>query len=178
MHGMCQHCAAAAAQCRPRIDLDLSAHAVAAGRLQLPTSADLLGLWRRGDRTFWIMGRRLDDAGADPALPTVGNFGDRQRTANEAAERAVVSALALRTLARRQRLIDSHCRLARDRRCAIADARSRSQFAVGVSGPRRRTRLAVAEAAAAVACAGAVGVAAEVPPMKSYPDQRCRHPAA
>src|ERR1700710_1090900 len=65
MHGMCQRRAAAATQRRSRLDLDLSAYAVAAGRLQLPAPADMFGLWRRGDRTFRIMGRGLGDAGGD-----------------------------------------------------------------------------------------------------------------
>ena len=41
-----QRGAAAAAQCRARDDLGVPAHAVAAGRLQLPASADLFDLWR------------------------------------------------------------------------------------------------------------------------------------
>src|ERR1700710_899680 len=114
MHGMCQYREAPAAQRRPRNDLDLSAYAVAAGRLQLPAPADMFGLWRRGDRTFRIMGRGLDDAGADLTLPALGNFGHRQRAAEETSERAVVSAVALRTLARRQRLIHAHCCHARN----------------------------------------------------------------
>ena len=91
-HSSSQHCpdcadaaAAAAAQCRPRADLDLPAHAVAAGRLQLPPSADLLGLWRRGDRALRAVGRRMDDAGAAVALPALGHLGDRQRAADSAA---------------------------------------------------------------------------------------------
>ena len=92
-----------AAQRRTRDDLDLSPHVVAAGRLQLPTSADLLGLRRRGDRAFWIMGRRLDDIGATVALPALGHFRDRQCAADNASRRAMVSAVAVRALARRQR---------------------------------------------------------------------------
>ena len=95
--------AAPAAQCGARDDLDLPAHAVTAGRLQLPPSADLFGLWRRGDRALRAMGRRLDDAGADAALPALGHLGNRQRAADKAAGRAMVSAVAVRTLARRQR---------------------------------------------------------------------------
>ena len=45
-----------AAQCRTRTDLALPPYAVATGRLQLPASADLLGLWRRGDRAIWGCG--------------------------------------------------------------------------------------------------------------------------
>src|SRR5882757_4669242 len=93
----------AAAQCRARPDLDLPAHAVAAGRLQLQASADLLGLWRRSDRTLRTVGRRMDDAGSDPALPALGHVRHRQRAARTTAGRALVSAVALRALARRQR---------------------------------------------------------------------------
>ena len=74
---------AAAAQRRTRADLDLSPHAVAAGRLQLPASADLLGLWRRGDRTLRTVGRRMDDAGAAVALPALGHVRHRQRAARQ-----------------------------------------------------------------------------------------------
>src|SRR4029450_3242935 len=49
MHGLCQHGAPSAAKCGASADLDLPAYAVATGRLQLPASADLLGVWRRGD---------------------------------------------------------------------------------------------------------------------------------
>jgi len=109
MHGLCQHGAPAAAQRRPWIDLDLPTYAVAAGRLQLPASADMFGLWRRGDRTFRIVGRRLDDFGSDLTLSALGDFRHRQRAADETAERPVVSAVALWTLAQRQRLFNSHC---------------------------------------------------------------------
>src|SRR5882757_4523979 len=95
----------AAAQCRARPDLDLPAHAVAAGRLQLPASADLLGLWRRSDRAVRTVGRRMDDAGAAVALPALGHLRHRQCAIDAAAGRALVSALALRPLARRQRAL-------------------------------------------------------------------------
>src|SRR5260370_22148155 len=72
-----------AAQCGARDDLDLPAHAVAAGRLQLPSSADLFGLWRRGDRTFRTLSRRLDYLGAAVALPAFAYLGDRQRAADK-----------------------------------------------------------------------------------------------
>jgi hypothetical protein len=97
--------AAATAQYRTGLDLDLPAHAVAAGRLQLPPLADVLGLWRRGDRTVRAMGWRLDDAGAAIALSALGDVRDRQRTADETAGRAMVSAVAIRALARRQRAV-------------------------------------------------------------------------
>src|ERR1700742_2055507 len=88
--------AAPAAQRRARHDLDLPAHAVAAGRLQLPPPADLFGLCRRGDRAFRIVGRWLDDAGAAVTLPALGHPGNRQRAGIEAAGRAMVSAVAVR----------------------------------------------------------------------------------
>src|SRR5947207_7255441 len=96
---------AAATPGRARGNLDLPPHAVAAGRLQLQASADLLGVRRRGDRTLRIVGRRLDDAGAAVALPALGNLGHRQRAADETARRPMVSAVALRTMARRQFII-------------------------------------------------------------------------
>src|SRR6478672_6322992 len=105
MHGLCQHGAPSAAQCGARADLDLPAYAVAPGRLQLPASADMLGVWRRSDRAFRPVGRRMDDAGADPALPALGHIRHRQCSTDQAAGRAVVSAVALWTLARRQRLM-------------------------------------------------------------------------
>jgi hypothetical protein len=103
---LCRRRAAPAAQCRARHDLDLPAHAVAVGWLQLPSSSDLFGLWRRGDRAFRIMGRGLDDAGAAVALPALGHFGNRQRAADKAAGRAMVSAVAVRAMARRQRAVE------------------------------------------------------------------------
>mgnify|MGYP006883599758 CR=1 FL=1 len=51
------------------------------------------------------MGRRLDDARPDHPLSALGNLRHRQRTADKPAERTLVPTLALRTLARRQRLI-------------------------------------------------------------------------
>src|SRR5712691_9819787 len=98
-----------AAQCRAGVDLDLPPYPVAAGRLQLPTLADLLGLCRRGDRALWAVGRRMDDPGAIAALPAMGHFGDRQRAPHETAGRAMVSAVAIRPMARRQRSLNSWC---------------------------------------------------------------------
>jgi hypothetical protein len=107
MHGLCQHCPSSAAQCGTRADLALPAHAVAAGRLQLPAFADMFGVWRRGDRTFRIVGRRMDDAGADPALPPLGNVRHRQRAAHDTSGCVLVSAVALWTLARSQRFVNA-----------------------------------------------------------------------
>jgi len=101
-----QRCnSAAPAQCRARDDLALPAHAVAAGRLQLPPSADLFRVRRRGDRTFRAVGRRMDDLGATVALPALGYFRNRQRAADETDGRAMVSAVAVRTMARGQRAL-------------------------------------------------------------------------
>jgi hypothetical protein len=94
--------AAPASQCRARVDLDLPAHPVAAGWLQLPALADLLGLCRRGDRALWAVGRRMDDLGATAALPALGYIGDRHRAPHKTAGRAMVSAVAIRPMARRQ----------------------------------------------------------------------------
>src|SRR5438876_11043581 len=91
-----------ASQCRTRVDLDLPAHPVASGWLQLSALADLLGLCRRGDRTVWAVGRRVDDLGATAALPALGYIGDRHRAPHKAAGRAMVSAVAIRPMARRQ----------------------------------------------------------------------------
>jgi len=91
-----------ATQCRAGVDLDLPAYPVAAGRLQLPTLADLLGLCRRGDRALWAVGRRMDDPGATAALPALGHIGNRHRAPHKTAGRAMVSAVAIRPMARRQ----------------------------------------------------------------------------
>jgi hypothetical protein len=100
--GLRQRSGATAAQCRARDDLGLSTHFVAAGRFQLPASAELLGLRRRGDRALWTLGRRMDDAGAAVALSALGHLGDRQCSADAAGRRAMVLAMAVRTLARCQ----------------------------------------------------------------------------
>src|SRR5271167_3591560 len=97
--------AAPAAQRGPCDDLDIPAHAVAAGRLQLPSSADLFGLWRRSDRAFRPVGRRMDDAGAAIALPALGDLGNRQRAPDKTRGRTMVCTVAVRTLARGQRAV-------------------------------------------------------------------------
>src|SRR6516225_1761601 len=96
---------APAAECRKGADLALPAHLVGAGGLQLPSPADLLGLCRRGDCPLWSLGWRLDDASTAVALPSLRHLGHRQRTSRCAAGGAVVPALALWTLARRQRTV-------------------------------------------------------------------------
>lgn len=97
-----RHGAARAPQRRACDDLDLPAHIVAAGRLQLPPSSNLFGLWRRSARTFRAVGWRLDDAGAAAALSALGHLRNRQRATDRSAGRAMVPALAVRAMARRQ----------------------------------------------------------------------------
>src|SRR3954447_17731160 len=96
---------ASAAACWPRSDMAVPSHAVAAGGIQLPPPADLFALWRRGDRAFRAVGRRLDDVGTAVTLPALGHFGHRQRARTSARRRALVSAMAVRPLARRQRAL-------------------------------------------------------------------------
>src|SRR5580700_6148731 len=76
---------------------------VKAYRLSLPASADMLRLCRPGARSLRPVGRRLDDAGAPVALPSVGHFGIGLRAGNVAGQGALVPAVALRPLARRRR---------------------------------------------------------------------------
>src|SRR3954447_9160248 len=105
--------APASTQIRPRADLALPPHALAAGWLQLPAPADLLGLWRRGDRKIRAVGRRLDDAGAPAPLQPFRHLGHRQRAPHHATSRTLVLALALRPLARCQRILSMMRRLMR-----------------------------------------------------------------
>src|ERR1700754_4315638 len=97
-----EHIASPSPQFRARPDLDLSSHPFTARRLQLPSCSDLLGLWRRSDRTFRIVGGRMDDAGAAAALSAVGHIRHRLRAGAPAFQRALVSAMALCAMARRQ----------------------------------------------------------------------------
>src|ERR1043165_573686 len=83
---------------RPRACKDLSLHPVAAGRLPLPTSADLLRVRRRGARPLWAMGRFMDDSRPPPSLPSLGHIGDRPCARDGPGGRALVRALALRSL--------------------------------------------------------------------------------
>ena len=91
-------CSHAPSPRRPRPDQSLSLHALAADRLPLPPSADLLGICRRGARPLRPVGRRLDDARAADALPAVGHVRHRPRAGGSAARRALVRAVAFRAL--------------------------------------------------------------------------------
>src|SRR6267143_2397558 len=125
--GLCRDGFANSAQCGTRDDLALPAYAVAAGRLQLPSPADLFGLWRRGDRALRAVGRRMDDPGAAVALPALGHVGNRQRAADQTAGRAMVSAVAFRAVARGQRAIElASARLKQTRRLFAAQAFART----------------------------------------------------
>src|SRR5205085_7627093 len=84
---------------RPRPGENLSLYALAAGWLPLPASADLFGVRRRGARPLRPVGRLLDDARAIAALSPMGHIGHRPLTAERAARRKLVRALALRPLA-------------------------------------------------------------------------------
>ena len=53
------------------------------------------------------MGRRLDDAGAAVALPSLGHIRHRQRATHDTSGGVLVSAVALWTLARCQRFVNA-----------------------------------------------------------------------
>src|ERR1700685_920811 len=65
--------------CRPRFGGDLPPHAVAADRSALPAPAELLGICRRIDQPVRALGRLLDGAGANHALPALGHAWPRLR---------------------------------------------------------------------------------------------------
>jgi hypothetical protein len=85
---------------RARTDQTVSPRFFSADRIQLPTSTDLLGLRRRSGCSLRRVGRRLDDAGAALPLSPVRHLGARLRAFVIAASRALVSPLALWSLAR------------------------------------------------------------------------------
>ena len=78
-------------------------HTLSARRLLLPPSTDLLGLWRRSDCTVRTLGRRMDDAGAATPLSSLRHIRNRPGAFGFAEPRALVPAVALWSLARRQR---------------------------------------------------------------------------
>src|ERR1041385_1936689 len=84
---------------RPRAGEDLSLYPLAAGRLPLPPSADLLGIRRRGARPLWPVGGLVDDARAALALPPMGHLRHRPRARHGAARGVLVRPLAVRALA-------------------------------------------------------------------------------
>src|SRR5262249_49324842 len=77
-------------------------YALTLRRLRVPAPADLLALCGGGDRALRSMGRWLDGAGAFAALSAVRNLGPRFRARTPVPAGALVSALALRTMAGHQ----------------------------------------------------------------------------
>src|SRR5476649_143939 len=94
---------AAAAPGRARVRYSLPLHLVAAHRPALPAPAELFGIRRRIDHALRPLGGRLDGPGANQPLPALGNSWPRLRAGRLAAGRALVDAVALRTVARHQR---------------------------------------------------------------------------
>lgn len=92
---------AGATRGRPRSGEGLSLHILAADRVPLPASADVLGICRRGARAAWPLGRRLDDTCKIVAVSSLWDIRSRLR-AEETGRCTLVHALALRTLARHQ----------------------------------------------------------------------------
>ena len=87
----------------PRLDPHLSLHTLADARLALPASADMLAIWRRGDRAFRFVGGRMDDTRAFDALPSARHVGFGFRAARISRKFALVFSVALRAVARRER---------------------------------------------------------------------------
>src|SRR5262245_33498931 len=87
---------------RAGLDRDLSPQPLRPGRVPLPSLAHLLGLCRRGDRPIRLVGRRLDDRGAALPVSPARNLRPRFRPADAAGAHALVSAVAIRPLARDQ----------------------------------------------------------------------------
>ena len=85
---------------RARLDQGLSLHARIAHWISLPSPADLLRIRRRGARSLWPLGRRLDDVGEADALSPIRHVGARFRARSVAGKIALVYAVALRTMAR------------------------------------------------------------------------------
>jgi len=80
----------------------LSHHTFTAARPTLPASADLLRLRRWGPWPFRPMGWRMDGNRTHPTLPSLGNVGSGFRPRSSSWESALVFAMALWPLARRQ----------------------------------------------------------------------------
>lgn len=98
----CRHPPATADR-RTRAHQDVSIYPLTSDRVSLPASADLLRICRCSARPVWPLGRRLDDARAAVPLSPLWNVRARFRAAITAATRALVSAMALWTMARNER---------------------------------------------------------------------------
>src|SRR5262249_29248832 len=117
----------------------LSPRLLRADRVQLPASADLLGLCRGGDRPVRSVGRRLDDARAALSLSPVWHPRARFRGVIVARWRALVSALALWPLARHQ-LRPGDCAAARLRLWRFIASKHGALRALGTSYNRASPR--------------------------------------
>jgi hypothetical protein len=84
---------------RPRRGERLPAHTLAADRIELSASADLLAICGRGVCLPWLLGRWLDDARPAAALPSLRHVGPRFRARYLARGSAMVPAVALRMVA-------------------------------------------------------------------------------
>src|ERR1051326_1141732 len=85
---------------RQRPGENLSLHALGPRRIRVPAPADLLGLRGRSDRAIRPVGGRVDGAGAPAALSPPRHLRPRLRAGDAARGRTLVSAVALRALAR------------------------------------------------------------------------------
>src|SRR4030081_774973 len=90
---------------RPGAGQALPRHPLAADRVPLPVSSHLLRLRRSGAAAARPVGWRMDDHGAAAALSPLGQFGIGFCPDCPTAGCALVSAVALRTLARNQFLV-------------------------------------------------------------------------
>src|SRR4029078_8120849 len=95
-------CFRASAAVGPRPEPRLSLYALAVHRLALPASADMLRIWRRGDRAIRFVGGGMDDARTAHALSPARHVRTGFRTARTSGKFPLVSSLAIRKVARGQ----------------------------------------------------------------------------
>src|SRR5580658_2641020 len=100
---------------RPRADPLLPAHAFKPGRPGVPISADLLGLYGRGDRAARPVGGLVDGPGARVPVPPVGRLWLRSAARPARSARFLGPPLALRRLAFAWRVKGGEPCLARSR---------------------------------------------------------------
>src|SRR5208337_2215948 len=80
-------------------DSVLPTHAVGPDRPAVPLPAELLGLYRRGDRPSRRLGRGVDGRCAHLSLPSLGRLGIRSAASGDSCRRVLDAAVALRSLA-------------------------------------------------------------------------------